>query len=73
MTKFLTRSGSAFVLLAAIAILASGCGKTSETKGSEKDRTVAQNTGEKKGTGSIEDTGDHSLRAKRGRKAATGS
>ena len=64
MKKFLARSGSAFALLAAIAVLASGCGKTGqpvgETKGSEKEKVVAQNTGDKKGTGSIEDTGDHS-------------
>ena len=64
MTKYLTRSGSAFALFASIAVLAGGCGKAgqpiSETKGSEKEKVVAQNTGDKKGTGNIEDTGDHS-------------
>lgn len=50
MTKFLTRGGSAFALFAAIAVLASGCGKdqpVGETKGSEKDRPVAKNDGYK--------------------------
>lgn len=69
MTKFVTRSGSAFALFAMIAILASGCGKatqTDETKGSEKDRPVAKNDGykdkdlDKKGDGKNEDAGDHS-------------
>ena len=50
MTKFLTRSGSAFALFAMIAFFASGCGKatqTDDTKGSEKDRPVAKNDGYK--------------------------
>ena len=64
MTKYLTRGGSAFALFATIAILAGGCGKAGqpvgETKGSEKEKVVAQNTGDNKGSGNVEDTGDHS-------------
>lgn len=57
MTKYLARSTSAFAVLGVIAVLASGCGKatqtTDETKGKEKEKVVAQN-------GTPEDTGDHS-------------
>lgn len=60
MTKCLTRGGSALVLLAAIAILAGGCGKASQPIGDTKEKVVAQNTGDQKGTGNVEDTGDHS-------------
>ena len=64
MTRFLTRGGSALALFAAIALLASGCGKTDqpvgETKGSEKDRTVAKNDGDKKDPGKVEPKEDHS-------------
>lgn len=52
MTKFLTRSGSAFAMFAAIAVLAGGCGKATQTdsaKGTEKEKPVAQNTGDPPG------------------------
>ena len=64
MKKFLARSGSAFALFAAIAVLASGCGKTGETKHSERDGTVARNGDhkdtDKKDPSKVDPKDDHS-------------
>ena len=64
MTKLLARSGAAFALFAAIAVLASGCGKatqtTDETKGTEKEKVLAQNTGDKKEPEKTDPKEDHS-------------
>jgi hypothetical protein len=64
MTKYLVRSTSVFALFAVIAVLASGCGKatqtTDETKGTEKEKVVAQNTGDKPRDGYVDPKDDHS-------------
>lgn len=64
MTRFLTRGGPALALFAALALLAGGCGQTPNTggdaKGTDKDKPVAKNGGDKKDPSKVEDTGDHS-------------